>query len=326
MSRHAGRRRPSASPWWRSWPPPPRPRPGARAGAASGSGPAHDALWAHREQAARAGLRASASRARDTSFAVGQIAVLLDEGDLALLRNDLDLVNESLRFEPVPGGYRVVRGGATLVTDPGTPVPLGDDDSREVALPFAFPFYGRSFDRVFVNSDGNLTFGEADPASTPRRVGRLVNGPPRIAPLLTDLDPSAGGAASVQALGDRFVVSWREIPNFESPLPNTMQAVLYADGRVEFIYGTLNGNADEGVTGIAPGAGRGRRAGRGLQERERASRAGAPWPRASGPKTPSTRSRWPASTSSPSPTRSTSSWCSRTAAWSARAPWPTSRG
>jgi hypothetical protein len=36
-----------------------------------------------------------------------------------------------------------------------------------------------------------------------------------------------------------------------------MQAVLYADGRVELIYGTLNGNADEGVTGIAPGAAEG---------------------------------------------------------------------
>jgi hypothetical protein len=185
------------------------------------------------------------------------VAVLVDEGDLALPRNELDLVNVSLRFDPVDGGYRVTRGAATLLADPGTPVPLGDDDSRELPLPFAFPFYGTSFDRVFVNSDGNLTFGEGDNASTARRVGRLVNGPPRIAPLLTDLDPGAGGAASVQSLGDRFAVVWREVPNFESPLRNTLQVVLFADGRVEFAYGSLNGNADEGVAGIARGRGEG---------------------------------------------------------------------
>ena len=218
-----------------------------------------DALWAHREQESRlGGVRGLAGTRRAESFAFGQIAVLLDEGDLALVKNDLDLIGVNVAFTPGPGGYRVTRGALPLSAGPGTPMPLADDDSREVALPFAFPFYGRAFDRVFVNSDGNLTFGEGDSASSPRRVGRLVQGPPRIAPLLTDLDPGAGGVISTEVTSDRFVVTWRDLPSFESTIKNTFEAVLYADGRIDFVYGAvLNGNFEEGVTGIAPGQGQG---------------------------------------------------------------------
>jgi len=216
-----------------------------------------DTVWAHREKASRSGGRQALASSRDTSFAVGQIAVLIDEGDLALLRNALDLATVSVSFTPITGGYRVSRGATPLAPDPGTPVPLGDDDSREIALPFAFPFFGGSYDRAFLNSDGNLTFGEPDSASSARRIGRLVGGPPRVAPLLTDLDPSTGGSVTVQALGDRFVVTWRAVPTFDTQIPNTLQAVLYADGRLDFVYGDLNEAFDEGVTGIAPGAGAG---------------------------------------------------------------------
>ena len=214
-----------------------------------------DAVWAHREQQARHGtMRAAASPAAAASV-YGQVAVLPDEGDLALFRNPLDLSGVGLRFAPLEGGgYQVTKGALSLAPDAGTTVPLGDDDSREIALPFSFPFYGRRFDRAFLNSDGNLTFGVPDAASSPRRVGRLVGGPPRIAPLLTDLDPSAGGAVATQALGDRFVVTWRSVPSFDSTFRNTFEAVLYADGRIELTFGTeLNSALEEGVTGVAPG-------------------------------------------------------------------------
>ena len=40
-----------------------------------------------------------------------------------------------------------------------TAVSLSDDDSRKVDLGLSFPFYGTSYSEVYVNSDGNLTFG-----------------------------------------------------------------------------------------------------------------------------------------------------------------------
>ena len=215
-------------------------------------GRARNAVWTHREAAARRGPVALS--ARDTSYASGQVAVLIDEGDIALSKNILDLFEKSLTFTPVPGGYGVARSAVALSPDPGTPIPFADDDSRALALPFAFPFYGQSYTSLFVNSDGNLTFAEGDVASTPRRIGRLLGGPPRIAPLLTDLDPSKGGAVSYRDLGDRFVVTWDNMPEFEGTGKDTFQALLYPSGRIDFVYARqLNGNLEEGVVGIAPG-------------------------------------------------------------------------
>ena len=210
---------------------------------------ARDAVAAHRE-ASRETVRASSARA---SFDVGQIAVLQDEGDLALLRNLFDLQNATLRFGPLAEGFAVTRLSAPLFPEPGTRITLGDDASAAVPLPFAFPFYGTSYRAVNVNSDGNLTFGQPDGASTARNLGRLLFGPPRIAPLLTDLDPSQGGSVAWSAAGDRFSVTWTEVPQFDRTDRNTFQVSLYADGRIETAYGTVTAGIDEGVVGIAPG-------------------------------------------------------------------------
>ena len=163
-----------------------------------------DALWAHREAAlGRGPVRLSADRRLD----VGQIAVLLDEGDLVVKRNFMDLQGAGLEFRPQASEYRITRVDRPVAPESGNRLTLADDDSQAVALPFAFPFYGKSHSEVFVNSDGNLTFGEADKASTPRSLGRFLEGPPRIGPLFADLDPSAAGSVTTRAEADRFIVT-----------------------------------------------------------------------------------------------------------------------
>jgi hypothetical protein len=239
--------------------------PAAEVGAArAGSGPAwcgtsragaRDAVWAHAEERARRdrlgrGVQAASAR----SFDVGQIAVLEDEGDLALLRNPMDLAGAALRFTPAGGGFSVTRLSVPLEPDTGTRLTLGDDDSSRITLPFAFPFFGQSYSAAFVNSDGNLTFGEKDDASTRRNVGRLVNGPPRAAPLLADLNPEAGGTISVLSVADHATVTWRAVPQFDQSDQNTFQVTLWADGRVDFGYDAeLSAAIEEGATGVAPG-------------------------------------------------------------------------
>ena len=90
---------------------------------------------------------------------------------------------------------------------------LGDDDSRQLDLPFAFPFFGATYRQVFVNSDGNLTFTAGDSASSGRSVGRMTGGPPRISPLFDDLDPSqSAGGVRVFADSSHVVVSWVAVP------------------------------------------------------------------------------------------------------------------
>jgi hypothetical protein len=211
-----------------------------------------DAVWAHREAGARRGPRALSLSAGVVR--AGQIAVVEDHGDLALVRNLLDLRALGLRFSPTGGGFSVTRVDAPMAASGGTPLSLGDDDSRTVQLPFAFPYFGASYSSVFVNSDGNLTFGEGDSASTARTIGRLVGGPPRVAPLLADLDPSVGGSVSVLSAPDRFTVTWDAVPQWGKSDRNSLQVTLSPDGRVEFAYGTdLASGLDEGVVGLGPG-------------------------------------------------------------------------
>ncbi len=211
-----------------------------------------DAVWRHREQRQRRGPGALSSAA--ATYDVGQIAVLIDEGDLALPQNAVDLQGTALRFSSTSGGYAVSRVDLPLEAGAGTRVTLTDDASTQVSLGFSFPFYGKSYSEVFVNSDGNVTFSEKDDASTSRDVGRLVNGPPRAAPLLADLDPGSRGSVSVLSARDHLTVSWQGVPQYGRADANTFQLALWADGRLDFVYGqALSASLDQGVVGIAPG-------------------------------------------------------------------------
>ena len=110
------------------------------------------------------------------------IAILEDRGDLILRANPFDLANTGLRFEPAGAGYAVTTTGAEFRPALGRTLTLGDDDSAAQTIAFPFEFYGRRFTSLFVNSDGNLTFEEADNASTdararPPRLGRAADCP-----------------------------------------------------------------------------------------------------------------------------------------------------
>jgi hypothetical protein len=189
---------------------------------------------------------------------IGQIAVLVDEGDLALPQNAVDLQGTALRFSSTSGGYAVSRVDLPLEAGAGTRVTLTDDASTRVSLEFSFPFYGKTYSEVFVNSDGNVTFTEKDDASTARDVGRLVNGPPRARALLADLDPGSRGSVSVLSARDHLTVGWQGVPQYGQADANTFQVALWADGRLDFVYGqALSASIDEGVVGIAPGGAEG---------------------------------------------------------------------
>lgn len=228
------------------------------------------------EARARRGLMATAGNARAASVSRnGDVAVLVDRGDLILPANPLDLQGKGLEFQP---GYTVSRVDRPLGPD-GTALSLGDDDSRPVSLPFAFPFFGKTYDRAFVNSDGNITFEAADSASTARTLARLVSGPPRIAPLLTDLDPGTGGRVSTTASASAFSVKWTDVPQFEKGDRNTFELTLYPDGRISFSYdaSALNPGLEEGVTGVSAGGGA-----EGLQTADLSTAGGVAFPRSMG--------------------------------------------
>ncbi len=205
-------------------------------------------------------MRTQKSRAADRLKAaktVGDLVVMESGGGIVGQRNPFNLDRQVLRFSPQAAGYRfaVEPGEVQDVTSQATAIAgLGDDDSREFALPFPFPFQGQTRNRVFVNSDGNLTFDRADGATNERSLGRFSAGGPRIAALFVDLDPSAAGQVSRLLEVDRAVFTWSRVPEYRvtgTGLPNTFQIRLFRDGRVEIAYGGVN--TLEAVVGISRG-------------------------------------------------------------------------
>lgn len=190
----------------------------------------------------------------------GNIAVLDDADGVVARRNAFNLNRRTLRFLPQPaGGYRYEVGedswDAAAASGGTTIQGLEDDDSREVQLPFSFPYFGQRYQTVYVNSDGSVTFGSGDPSATDRSLGRMTSGPPRISALFRDLDPSnATGGVRTSIAPDAFVVTWDRVPEYrdfgKGPL-QSFQIRLFADGRIHIAWSDIS--TQEAVVGIAPG-------------------------------------------------------------------------
>jgi hypothetical protein len=212
-----------------------------------------EALWIHRQALARRGQIETLGPPAATSIDQGEIAILRDQGDLIVPANTYDLVNLGLRFtRNSEGGYDVRQGDAAFRTSVGNRVTLTDDDSVRADVQFSFPFFAGNERTAFVNSDGNITFGEGDSASTDRNVGRLLTGPPRVAPFLADLDPSAGGGVFVNAASDQYTVTWCSVRQFDSTRVTSVQTTLLPDGTIEMRF-ALGITVRDAVVGLSPG-------------------------------------------------------------------------
>lgn len=210
-----------------------------------------DALWAHQAQYARAG--AASAVAAGVNYDAGEIAVLEDAGDLLLRRNRFDLRDNGLRLTPnAAGGYDVSRITYGFRRSLGSALTLGDDDTQPDALRFDFSFFGLSYDHVFVNSDGNLTFGESDTEATERSVTRLLGGPPRIAPLFADLDPASGGRVLIASAESAYTVTWCAVPEYGSRRRATTQVTLLPGGVVEVHSSSLT-TVEDAIVAVSPG-------------------------------------------------------------------------
>ena len=214
-----------------------------------------DLLWTHREAEnlpeVTALQRRTLSAPRNNAD-VGEVAVVQDEGDLIIPPNTYDLKSLGLRFtRNSAGGYSVARIEGLFRSMIGNRVILSDDDSSQQNVPFGFSFYGKTQTTAFVNSDGNITFEDADKSSTERNVARLLTGPPRVSPFLADLDPSTGGRVFVNAASDQYTVTWCNVRGFDSQRTTTVQATLLPSGNIEMIFGTIT--LGEAVVGLSPG-------------------------------------------------------------------------
>jgi hypothetical protein len=209
-----------------------------------------------------AGKRVRAAGPAATS--VGDVAVIEDDGTILVPQNDLDVADHGFQFVPQKkGGYVTSPFEGGVDGSLGDRLALGDDDTALISFPkgFSFRFFGKAYTSMFVQSDGNITLGEQDHESSARDLGRMIAGPPRIAPVFEDFNPeTASGDGGVYLLVSktRIIVTWFDLPRYGTNNHNTFQAVLYpskgkVDGKITFALGGLD--TIKGIVGIAPGNG-----------------------------------------------------------------------
>jgi len=185
---------------------------------------------------------------------VGNIVVVDDDGTLVSDANPFDLSGSGVQYKRKKKGVKTSVFRGDVDPDRGEKISIEDDDTVEVPLGFSFKFFGTRYRKVYLNSDGNLTFGGGESASSERSLARFLNGPPRIAAFFDDLDPGAAigdAGVFVDNQSDFVRMTWWEVPEFDAVNRNTFQVTLYANGRVTFAYANLD--AEEGIVGVSPG-------------------------------------------------------------------------
>lgn len=164
-----------------------------------------------------------------------------------------------------PDDFEPVRIHAGAVVDdidiifngfaPGEPLPLRDESSVELALPFTFTMCGKRYNEVFVNSNGTLTFGGPD-VDFSESVPEFLAGRPQIAGLWDDFDPGAGGQIDFTEENGNLTVHFREVPEFNADATglgaNTFSITLrrFLD-QITLSYGSLT--AQDGLVGVSCG-------------------------------------------------------------------------
>ncbi len=94
-----------------------------------------------------------------------------------------------------------------------------NDDESSIAVPIGFPidFFGVTHTELFVNNNGNVTFGAPLSAFTP--FGLVGTRQPIVAPFFADVDTRAPGSGIVRfgtpaGRPDLFVVDWVQVGYF----------------------------------------------------------------------------------------------------------------
>lgn len=174
---------------------------------------------------------------------------------------------------PLDGSYSVVPFSANGAQGNGPanaadPLQRNDDDfAGPFNLGFNFNIYGQAFNQVFINNNGNLTFGNGDSGFTP--FAFPAAGAPRVAPFFADVDTRNPNSGVVHYRQDAsaLIVTWDNVGYFngQADKTNTFQVVISngADPRIGignnvcFSYDNMSwttGSASGGVNGFGGSA------------------------------------------------------------------------
>jgi uncharacterized protein (TIGR03437 family) len=240
----------------------------------------------HQQQRTQSGLE---SGLEATVTDINDISVIEDDGSIVVQRNLFDLVGRTVTFTPSGSGYVVSNAAGSFDTNlgrkldltqapavnpkiPGVPgVEPGDDAYIEETLGMNFNFYGTTYTKAGISSNGNITFratGVGDQFYSDSTVdageslATLQAALPRIAPYWHDLDARAATTAGTTGIyirtgSDPVVITWNNIRDFPNDVTtdtgvHRFQLKLFQDGRIQFVYDAVQ-LTSEALVGISPG-------------------------------------------------------------------------
>ncbi|HEY5170368.1 MAG TPA: nidogen-like domain-containing protein, partial [Acidimicrobiia bacterium] len=154
-------------------------------------------------------------------------------------------------------GPNAIRAGFNTSTFGGN-----DDDSTTVSLPFPVHFFSGTFNQLFLNNNGNVTFDAALPAYTPfdlSTANRVI-----IAPFLADVDTRTGNAVTYGTGTvdghSAWGVNWPGVGcyNLNTSVLNNFQMILVdrsdvaaGDFDIEFNYDRIQWDSGQASDGDA---------------------------------------------------------------------------
>jgi hypothetical protein len=139
-----------------------------------------------------------------------------------------------------------------------------DDGFMALSLGFNITFFGQTYNSLFINNNGNVSFGAGISAFTP--TGPTGQSAPIVSPFFADVDTRNGNSGVVHynlSTPNQLVVTWDNVGfyNAHGSPTDSFQLVLRGNdfvvptgqGQIGFFYGTMGwetGDASGGVNGF----------------------------------------------------------------------------
>ncbi len=122
-----------------------------------------------------------------------------------------------------------------------------DDQTVSVGLPWAFEYYGITYNSVNVSSNGNAHFGAANAQYTNQPLPCNFCPLAMLAPFWDDLYLPTGGAVYYydDAANNRFIIEWDDVPHIAGIGTYNFQIHLHQNGVAYFQYETLTGDVSQ---------------------------------------------------------------------------------
>jgi hypothetical protein len=169
--------------------------------------------------------------------------------------NDLDYLSLTFTPDGSPDYYAgCVEEIDELPTDPagGTSLVVSEDSYQHVSLSggATVSLYGVSYSGFYVCDNGYITFTGGDTDYTESLEDHFEM--PRISLLFDDLSIDEGTVRWMQ-LDDRAVVTFEDVPEWDTSNSNTFQVEMYFNGDIRMSYLSLDAN--DGIAGLSEGDG-----------------------------------------------------------------------